>query len=383
EEVSADGGLLFHRLNIGGRYIAYLPGQTIDIQIFHEGIRIKLFHVPDAWLLPFSFQDHLGSDHSRYTGGVGNCLRFNLFVTGLVITHVVDKHRAFNTVFHTGRQTANTGLAFSQRAQTRRVGQQRLEELQGHYLLAFKHDWLNGGHAHVAEHFEVLEIIVRESHPETGTLDLGKIFGERLELFVIHQVNFLRAYLRREIVNAVYRQRLCFMPLSIFPIATLGCYFTDIDLGIEVGREGFAVITGITVDDVQVMNFIEVVLFQISREDVGNARIKTGTQQSHQTGFFKFILIIPLPGIFELGGIQRFVVGGIEIVNASFQTGIHDMQVLIRQGHVDDQIRFFLIQQRHQFRHIVRIYLGRLNGSLDLRSQGFAFFFVATGQYNL
>ena len=35
-----------------------------------------------------------------------------------------------------------------------------------------------------------------------------------------------------------------FDPLAMFPVTAAGCYFADIDFGIEIGGEGLAVIAG-------------------------------------------------------------------------------------------------------------------------------------------
>ena len=50
--------------------------------------------------------------------------------------------------------------------------------------------------------------------------------------------------------------------------------------------------------------------------------------------------------IFEFGDIKWFVVRSVHIMNASSQTRIHDVEVLVRQSKVDDQAWLDLVQQR-------------------------------------
>ena len=49
-------------------------------------------------------------------------------------------------------------------------------------------------------------------------------------------------------------------PLAVFPVAAGLRDLADVDLGVEVGREGLAVAAGVAVDDVEVVQLGEVVL---------------------------------------------------------------------------------------------------------------------------
>ena len=95
------------------------------------------------------------------------------------------------------------------------------------------------------------------------------------------------------------------------------------------------------------------------------------------------LLIGPLPGVFELGGIERLVVGGVQIVHAGLQAGVHDVQILVGEGHVDHQLRLHLPDQGHQFRHVVGIHLGRLDAVAQLGGNGVALRFGARGEGDL
>ena len=96
--------------------------------------------------------------------------------------------------------------------------------------------------------------------------------------------------------------------------------------GIEVGGKGLAVGAGVGVDDVDLFHHIQVLLGGQGGVDVGHARIEAGTEQGHDAGLLEALLIGPLPGVFKMGGIQRLVVGGVQVVDTGLQAGIHDVR---------------------------------------------------------
>jgi hypothetical protein len=92
-------------------------------------------------------------------------------------------------------------------------------------------------------------------------------------------------------------------------------------------------------------------------------------------------MVGPLPAVLELGGFDGLVVGGVEIVDAGFQAGVHDGQVLVGQSHVDHQLRLLPFDQRHQFRHVVGIDLRGLHREmLDFRRDRVTLGLGARGQ---
>ncbi len=86
-------------------------------------------------------------------------------------------------------------------------------------------------------------------------------------------------------------------------------------------------------------------------------------------------LVGPLPGVFEIGGVQRLVVGGVKVVNTGLQAGVHDGQILIRERHVDDKLRLLLPDKRHQFGDVVGIDPGSINAVAQLGGNGITFRF--------
>ena len=106
------------------------PGQAVAVQCLHEGIGIKLFHVPDARPLPGPGEHHHGADHRRHAGGVRDRLGADLPVRLLVVADVVDVELLFPAVLDSLEDTADAGAALGQRAEGGRFRQDGLEELQ-------------------------------------------------------------------------------------------------------------------------------------------------------------------------------------------------------------------------------------------------------------
>ena len=252
--------------------------------------------------------------------------------------------------------------------------------MQRNDLLALEFHRFDAVQAQVLDHLQMLEITVAEGHPEAPALYLGHVLAQRLHLLVVEQEHLARADLG-EIEDAGDLHRSGGHPVAVLPVAAIGGHLTDVDLRIEVGGEGVAVIAGVAVEDVHRVDAIEVVLTGVGGEDVGYTRVETGTEQGREPGLFESVLIGPLPFVFELGLIRRLVVGGVEIVDPGFQAGVHDGQILVGQGHVDHHLGFDLADQCDQFRHIVSVDLGGLNPvATDLGSDLLALGEGAAGQ---
>ena len=112
-------------------------------------------------------------------------------------------------------------------------------------------------------------------------------------------------------------------PLTVFPVFSALGDFPQIDFWIEIGCKGFAVVSIIAINDINEFNGIKQMIAGIGTKDVGDTRIKAAAQNGHQPFFFKALLIGPLPVIGELGLFAGFIVGGVHIMHARGQTGIH------------------------------------------------------------
>ena len=116
------------------------------------------------------------------------------------------------------------------------------------------------------------EVFLPEGHPEAGAADRGEVLDERLQLLVVDDVGFALADtgIMQSLVNFV---RLGRDPFAVFVITSFLRYFADIDFGVEIGGEGHAVVSGVAVHDVEVVDLVEMVLGGIGGEDRRHARI--------------------------------------------------------------------------------------------------------------
>ena len=190
--------------------------------------------------------------------------------------------------------------------------------------------------------------------------------------------------------------------MAVLPVAAGGGHLTQVDLRVEVGGKSIAVVAAVAVQDINGVDGVELVLFGVGAVSLGHARVKAAAQQSGQAGLLELFCIGPLPAVIKVGGeagllaallvnsapggivgILRLVVGGIHIVDTALQAGIHDGQILVRQGDIHHQIRLVAVDQGHQFLHLVCIHLcgGDLGGGQggQLFGQGVALGLGAAG----
>ena len=100
-------------------------------------------------------------------------------------------------------------------------------------------------------------------------------------------------------------------PLSVFIITSVLGDFTDIDFRVKVRSECLVMVAGVAVDDIQILDFIEMMFRCISCIYSRYTRIESASQDSRQTRFFETVFIGPLPAVLIFGFIKRFVVGRI------------------------------------------------------------------------
>ena len=82
--------------------------------------------------------------------------------------------------------------------------------------------------------------------------------------------------------------------------------------------------------------------------------------------------------------VLRLVVGRIEVVAPALEAGIHDGEVLVRQGDVDDDVGLESAEQRTQLGHAVGIDLGRLDPvAADGSGDGVALGLGTAGEHDL
>ena len=200
---------------------------------------------------------------------------------------------------------------------------------------------------------------------------------------MVHEITLTRAYIRIG-DGLMDSQRLGFEPLSVLIVEALLGYLADIDFRVKISGKSLVMVASIAVYDIQVMDFVKIVLSGIGSIDAAYARVKTTTQNSGKSGFLELVLISPLPAILEVSLVLRFVVGGVQIVAATGQTGIHDGEVLIRQGQVDNQLGLEAIEEHLELLYIIGIHLGGLNIWVAYRLDYLvAFLLTATGYHKV
>lgn len=312
-----------------------MPGEPALVEFIHERIRVVLFHIEDAGARPFTGEDHFSTDHGRDARGVRDSLRADLFEALFVIADIVNVNGFIFAVLYAGDDVADAGFALGGFAKVARVGEHGLQELERDDFHAVVNNRINTSHANVLEDFEMLEVIRREGHPELSPADGRDVFDQAFHFFMIHTVDFICANFLRAGEASVHAHGGRFLECALFPMAARGRYLTDVDFRVEVGGESHAMIAAVDINDVQCMDFVEMVLESPSGEDIGNAGVKAGPQKSEEASLTEFFLVCPLPGVFELGDIARFIVGGVHIVDSGFQTGVHQGEILIWKSHID------------------------------------------------
>ena len=142
----------------------------------------------------------------------------------------------------------------------------------------------------------------------------------------------------------MHRKRCCGVPFAAFPILALLGYFAYVDFGVEVRGKCFAVIACIAIDYIEVVHLVEVVFGGVCGEDRCYTRVEAAAEYGCKPRTAELILICPLPRVLEVCLIFGFVVGGVEVVYAALEAGVHNGQVLIRQSNVYDDFGFELVE---------------------------------------
>ena len=283
-----------------------------------------------------------------------------------------------------GEDTADVGLALGTGAEAGGVRQKGLEELDGHDLLPVEFDGGGGEHPHIFEAAHVVKVALAEGHEEADALGLRDVLGEGLDLFVVEQVHVFLAHLV-EVVLPLDAHSRDLDPVAVLPVAAGGGHFAQVDLRVEVGGEGIAVVAAVAVEDVDGVDGVELVLLGVGAVSLGHARIKAAAQQGGQAGLLELLGVGPLPAVIEVGGepgllaallvnsaprrvvgVLRLVVGGVHVVDAARKAGVHDGQVLIGQGDVHHEVGLIGLDEGDDFLGLVSVHLrgGDLGGGL-------------------
>ena len=144
---------------------------------------------------------------------------------------------------------------------------------------------------------------------------------------------------------------------AVFPVESLLCDLAYVDLGIEVCGKSLMVVAGVAIHDVQILDFVKVVLGSICCEDAGHSGVESAAQYGSQSSLLKALAVSPLPAVLKVCFVLGLIVGRIHIVASCLQASLHDGEVLIRQGQIEHQFRLVVREQSHQLLHAVGIHL--------------------------
>ena len=114
----------------------FVPWQSLTVELFHERIRIKLFHVPHARLAPQSLEEHHCSYHGGHSGGVAYALHARFAISLLVLAVVVHVVSLLLAVLYSAYAAVYACFAVVVFSEVLWVGQYGFEELQRHYFHA-------------------------------------------------------------------------------------------------------------------------------------------------------------------------------------------------------------------------------------------------------
>ena len=160
-----------------------------------------------------------------------------------------------------------------------------------------------------------------------------------------------------EVINSLYLHWLSFYPLAVLNIRTLCGNFSYVYLRIEVRCEWIAMIASVTVEDIYIVYFVKIMLLSICTENTCYTWVKARSEKRCDTSLFKSLSISPLPLIFKLCSVLRLIVCCVNIVYFTLKTSVHNVKILIRQSHVDTNIRLILFHKSHKLRHVVCVHL--------------------------
>ncbi len=139
---------------------------------------------------PSSVHDKLGSNHGWHASCVGNSLGTDLFIALLVVTYVVDVDGLLHAVLDTCENTADIGFPNSTWTKASRVWQESFEELNWHYFLSVKVDWVSPQESNIFQAFHVSQVGLTKSHKEANTFDTWNVFSDSISSWWRRYISF-------------------------------------------------------------------------------------------------------------------------------------------------------------------------------------------------
>ena len=88
-----------------------MPRQSLFIQLFHERIRVELFHVPDARFTPDALHEQFGTNHCWNAGRVADTLCARFHIRRMMAAIVVNIIGQFFPVFQSAYAATDGSFA--------------------------------------------------------------------------------------------------------------------------------------------------------------------------------------------------------------------------------------------------------------------------------
>ena len=139
--------------------------------------------------------------------------------------------------------------------------------------MALKFNRGGGQHADILQTLHVGQIRLTKRHKEADALDAGDVLRQRLNLFVVQQVQVLLTDLI-EVIFALDGHGRNLDPVAVLPVRTGRGNFAQVDFGVEVGGKRIAVVAAVAVEDVNGVDLVEQVLLGISAVRLCDTRVK-------------------------------------------------------------------------------------------------------------
>src|SRR5690625_226776 len=97
---------------------------------------------------------------------------------------------------------------------------------------------------------------------------------------MVEQVDILLAD-AIEVELALLGQRRSLYPLPFLPVAAIRGNLANVDLGVEVGGKGVAMIAAVGIENIDAVNFVEQVLLRVGAVNIGHAGVEAAAQGGH------------------------------------------------------------------------------------------------------
>ena len=89
-------------------------------------------------------------------------------------------------------------------------------------------------------------------------------------------------------------------PATALSLIHICRHLPEVDLRVEVGGKGIAVVAAVAVQDVDGVDGVELVLLGVGAVSLGDTRVKAAAQQGSQAGFLKLFGVGPLPAVIKV-----------------------------------------------------------------------------------